>query len=134
MSSEAIEVLKDKLINAKDLSDVMDYFLTHLGEDPEFLSLGKRIQHPVLEVLLPQIGKQMLGKRAKMKHLELMRVPEHHLVHGGFTLGGKIGNLIYFEDIHLGLLAVAVSFRTGETKFARFSDQRVPTPKDPSQN
>ena len=129
-----LKTLKEKLMRAKDLSEIMDYFLTHFGEVPEFLDLGAPTQNIRLEALLERVLGQMFDEEVSLVQVLLVGLPEHRFTHGGCFANGKLVNLFYFDDVHVGLAAVAWSLKTGETKFARFSDVTVRAGQDPSVN
>src|SRR5947209_5077707 len=125
MDLSKLETLKDKLVHGKRFADTFEYFLDHFAEDQEFLELGGRGQCPMLDAILPEAGRQMLGKQVQLRGLLLTYLPEHGFFHGAGFLNEFVANVFYFESIHQGLLAVAVSGR--ETKFARF--QGIPMPR-----
>ena len=118
--------LKRKVQEAKDFSEPMNYFFDHFGDDPEFIGLGERVEEPFLEQVIRQVGSQLFGDKAAVAGLLLTRLPEHGFVHGGFTLGGHLGNIFYFEDILLGLMAVVTTGPRGETKLMRFTGRPMP--------
>lgn len=117
-----LDTLREKLAKAKDFSDPMNYFFDHFGENDEFMGLGERIQDPFLEGLIQQLGIQIFpGQQVHLISLMLTRLPEHKFIHGGFTLNGQLGNIIYFEEACMGLMAIVTLQTSGETKFMRFS-------------
>jgi hypothetical protein len=121
MDLTLLATLKERLTTATQFSDVLDYFLTHFGENPEFIKLGERTRDSFLEAVLEQVGAQLLGHPVKPRNLLLTRLPEHMFVHGTATLEGNLTTALYFEDIHTGLLAVLWSASPSETKLVRFS-------------
>jgi hypothetical protein len=125
MDLSLLATLKDKLIHGKDFSEVWHYFFDHFGEKPEFIALGERTQDAFLEAALAQVGRQLFGKRVALTNLLLTRLPEQEFIHGGCVLGGKMANVIYFEDIHAGLLAVIMSFAPSDTRMIRFTGRRA---------
>jgi hypothetical protein len=126
-----LHTLKQKLTTAKEFSAVFTYFLDHFGEDPEFIEQGERTHSPFLESVLAEVGKQLFGKEVRVADVLLTRLPEYEFIHGACTLGGKLGNVLYFEDVRTGLLVVLSSLASSETKLVRFSGrplQGTPTP------
>jgi hypothetical protein len=113
-------------MHAKEFSEVWTYFLDHFGEDPDFMSLGEPARHSFLEMILGQVGRQLHGKPVPLVDLLLKRLPEQGFLHGACTLGGQLASLLYFEDIHMGLMAVVWSISPPETKFARFTARPMP--------
>jgi hypothetical protein len=129
--------LKDKLANATNFSDVMVYFFDHFGEDSEFMALGEAGHVPFLETILAEVGKQLFkdsGLTSLAIDYRLVHLPKQNFVHGAVTMGGRPGNVIYFEDIHVGLLTVIWTMKPPETKYIRFSGRQMPRNLTPSVN
>ena len=127
MDLSKLATLKAKLATAKNFSEVTGYFLDHFGEDPSFLELGQLASDDFIEQVVAEVAGQLFGRRVPIRNLRLVRLPEQEFLHGGFTVEGKVGTLIYFEDQRKGLIAIAWSVAPPETKFARFSGQPVPS-------
>jgi hypothetical protein len=122
MDAKHFGILKEKLNTARKLADIMDYFLDEMCADPEFFGLGARLpEQPTLEAALRALGEKMVGAGAEIEEMLMTYVPKHRFIHGCCLIGGKMAQFIFFEDIRKGLLAVAKSFKTGETEFARFT-------------
>jgi hypothetical protein len=134
MDLSPLATLKERLVTAEKFSDVMDYFFDHFGENPAFIALGERIEEPFLESVLLQIGGQIFPGKVTVGHLILTRLPEHQFIHGGFTVNGHLANLLYFEDIQVGLMAVVMPPPSMETKLVRFTGRRLPRSRGPSVN
>jgi hypothetical protein len=134
MDLTLLATLKDKLVNATEFSDVWRYFLDHFGEDPKFIALGERSSDAFLEAVLHQIGSQMFGQPVTLTDLLLSRLAEHHFTHGGVLLNGHLANVLYFDDIRSGMVAVWMANPAGETKYARFSGHRQRPGMNPSTN
>jgi len=122
-----LATLKAKLATAKNFGDVIGYFLDHLGEDPAFLKLGQLTTDDFIEQVVAEVAGQLCGRRVAVRDLRLIRLPEYEFLHGGFSVAGKFGTLIYFEDERKGLIAIAWSESPPETKFARFTGRPVPS-------
>ncbi len=134
MDLTLLATLKDKLIHAQNFTQVWEYFFDHFGEDPAFIALGDRARHPFLEVVLEQVGRQLFAQPVTVANLLLTHLPEQQFLHGGCTLNGKLANVIYFEDIHMGLLAVVMSLAPTDTKMVRFTGTPMPPDWSPSNN
>ena len=126
MDLSLLDTLKQKLISATSFEKVAEYFMDHFGENEEFLDFGERTESPLLESVISQIAKQLFSHEVVPSRLLLVRVPGTTFIHGGFFLEDKVGSVIHFEDAHIGLVSVVWSFRTNETKYARFTTQIVP--------
>jgi hypothetical protein len=127
MDLELLTVLKDKLVHATQFTDVINYFFDHFGEDAEFIGLGEATRHAFLESVLAEVGRQMFGNQVAIMDLLLTRLPERHFIHGGGTLNGRVVTVLYFEDVAVGLVAVA-SPSSKETKLARFTGKPLKHP------
>ena len=106
MPLDRFQKLKHRVTNEKDLSKVWLYFSDNFMSDSEFLDGGDRTSDSFVEAVLPKVCAQMFGKEDKIKDLFLISVPEHNFIHGGFMVGGRIGQLIYFTSSQLGVVAI----------------------------
>ncbi len=121
MDLSRLATLKAKLLAAQNFGEILGYFLDHFGDHPEFMDLGEPASDEFLEQALAQVAAQLFQKAVPIRDVRLVRLPEHEFVHGGFLVEGKVGTLIYFEDIHKGLISVAWSLSPPQTKYARFT-------------
>jgi hypothetical protein len=128
-----LATLKEKLVAATNFSEVLDYFLTHFGHNPEFIKLGQGTTDSFLEQIIAQAAGHILKGNALVASLRLMRLPEHHFIHGGGPINACLATVIYFEDITVGLLALASPF-SPNTELARFTGRKMPRPGPASPN
>ena len=129
-----LATLKDKLLHADEFGTVWKYFLDHFGEDPAFIALGEPTAQPFLEAVFAEVGRQLFQRPVAVRHLRLIRLPEEGFIHGGAVLDGKPANVLYFEDVQVGMLAFVWSVAPGEMKYARFSARPAPPGREPSAN
>lgn len=134
MDLSRLEDLKEKLVNSKDLSVVGNYFFDHFGEDSDFLDLGKPERHEVLEEFIAALGHKLCGGKCVVTNLLLIHVPDTQFIHGGCFINGRLANVIYFDDIEVGLLCLVPAKPDGQTMFSRFSVQALPPEAVPSKN
>lgn len=127
-------VLKDKLINGSDFSEVFRFFLDHFGENPEFHDIGELVpEHPLLLSMIEQIGRTMFKQnKLRLVGLHLARLNEYPFIHGGFFINGKVATILYFEEINKGLMAV--SWGGDEMRYSRFTAQKAVGLSKPSRN
>jgi hypothetical protein len=125
MDLTRLATLKQKLQTAREFSEVWRYFMDHFGDDPDFMALGEQTRDNFLEQAVSQIAAQLTGAPVTVASMILIRLPEHGFIHGSVVLGGRPGNVMYFEDIHMGLMGVAWSAETAEAKFVRFSGRQL---------
>jgi hypothetical protein len=126
MDLTGLATLKEKLIQANQFSDVWRYFMDHFGGDDEFMGLGERAHHAFLEAVLVQVGEALLKRKVTLSGFLMNRLAEQQFIHGGGLLNDKLANVLYFEDIQKGLLAVVVSVSPSETKMIRFTGRPLP--------
>lgn len=131
-----LNMLKMKLMQEKALHVVMTYFFDHFGENEEFLEISQPARHELLESIIAQsVGSLLCSKtQAVLLNFLLLHVPKHQFYHGAFVINGKMANVIYYDDIKMGCIAVITS-EGGMTNFIRFSAQNMPhKPAVPSPN
>ncbi len=126
MDLSKLATLKAKLLTAKNFGEVTGYFLDHFGDHPAFIELGEPTSDEFLVQVLAEVASQLFHKTVAMHDVRLVRLPDHGFVHGGFMVQGKVGTLIYFEDVCKGLISFAWSLAPPETKYARFTGRPVP--------
>jgi hypothetical protein len=134
MDLSLLETLKQKLTTAKEFTPVFTYFLDHFRKNPDFIALGERTDSPFLETVLAQIGKELFGKEVRVEDVLLTRLDAQQFIHGACSLGGRLANVLYFEDVRMGLLVVIMSFDSNDTKLVRFSGRPTQAAPAPSLN
>ena len=127
MNLNQLKQLKQKLAQEKNLSLVWSFYQDNFADHEEFTDLGEPIKNPTLEAVVTQICQKMYGKKIAITDLLLIHLPDHKFIHGPFLVGGRMGALIYFEDKHQGLIAVAELPPSQEVKYSRFSCQIMKT-------
>lgn len=124
--NEPLAALREKVLTGKDFKAIMTYFFDHCADHPGFIEIGKRIEDPKLEQLLPAVLGAARKQPTRLSNLLLIAVPHAKFIHGGFMVDGRPGTLIYFEDIDRGVAALLQ--RDGKTTdFVRFSCQTLGT-------
>jgi hypothetical protein len=134
MDIAKLAVLKRKMQDETNFKSVWEYFLDNFGEDAEFLSYGEPVEHPVLEGIIKCITKELFPTRsATLAQLLLVRVIGQPFIHGGCIFGGKLGTILYFEDIEMGMISI-VSASSQETQLIRFTAEMFKRSWEPSAN
>jgi hypothetical protein len=134
MDLARLQQLKQKLLHEEKLAVVWSFFMDHFADHPEFIALGERAHHDFVEAVVAEVGRQLFGADGVASGLLLTRLAGQQFVHGGFTMGGRIGGVIYFEDAQIGLVAVVDRPPSTEVKYARFSGRIIRKPGEPSRN
>ncbi len=127
MDITLLETLRYKIATAKVFADVFEYFFDNFGEDPDFFALGEPAEDDLLLKLLGHIGGEIFKTdKVRLDGLRLIRIAEYNFIHGGMTMNGAMGNVIYCEDLQKGLLVVHRPGKNPPTQFVRFSAEMLP--------
>jgi hypothetical protein len=123
-----LDTLRFKIATDKVLADTFEYFFDNFGEVPEFFKVGAPVIDNFLVQLLTQIGGELFKTRKiTVRDSRMFRIEEYNFIHGGLTMNGAVANVIYFDDIQQGILAVHRPSAQGATDFVRFSAHAAPT-------
>ncbi|MEH1860799.1 MAG: hypothetical protein V7L21_23020 [Nostoc sp.] len=123
MKINRLQELKQKLTDVADLSHIWLFYMDHFADQPEFTDLGEPAYNEYLDAVLHKTCQQMFGRAIKITDFLLIYIAPYHLFHGAFQVEGRIGGVIYFEDIKIGLLAVSADYPpTDMVKYSRFSE------------
>jgi hypothetical protein len=134
MNLDRLQDLKQKLMREPDFSNIWLFYMDEFADHPEFTDTGEAVANPFLEEAIPKICQKMFKKTMAVTDLLLISIPEHQFFHAPFLVEGRIGGVIYFADINMGLIAVAAeSPPTAEVKYSRFSNPFTQGP-DPHVN
>ena len=121
-------------MEAKQFSEVLAYFFDHLGADSAFLDRGHPEENAFLKAVLARVAEELLHQPVSMGDFLAVRVTDQPFLHGSCQFAGYLMTFFYFEDIAMGMAAVASILNAKETHFIRFSGKRLmPLPK-PSRN
>ncbi len=131
MDLSRLAELKRMLVEATDFGTVWDYFMTHFGEQRAFIALGKRTRNSMLEAAIEKVAGQVFNRDVLVRDLLLTRLPEERFIHGGFSVRGRFGTVFYFEEIGIGLIAIARVSGINNS-FARFTARPMPRAGEPA--
>ena len=123
MKIDRLQELKQKLTDVADLSDIWSFYMDHFADKPEFTDLGEPAYNEYLDAVLHKTCQQMFDRTVKITDFFLIYIAPYDLFHGAFQVEGRIGGVIYFEDIKIGLIAVSADYPpTDMVKYSRFSE------------
>jgi hypothetical protein len=123
MNFKRWQELKQILTEEKDLSNIWSYYMDHFADHPEFINLGQRVQNQYIDAVVKTTCQQLFGQNVKITNSLLIHIPRHQFFHGPFQAGGRIGGVIFFEDIKVGLMGVSAQFPpTSEVQYSRFTE------------
>ncbi len=123
MKTNRLQELKQKLTNEADLSDIWSFYMDHFADDPKFTNLGEPAYNEYLDAILNKTCQEIFDRGIKITNFFLIYIAKYRLFHGPFQVNGRIGGVIYFEDIKIGLLAVSADDPPSDlVKYSRFSE------------
>jgi len=104
----------------------MDNFADH----PGFTQLGEPSYNEYLDGIIHKTCQRMFGRAVKITDFLPIYIAKYRLFHAPFQVERRIGGVIYFEDIKIGLIAVSADYPpTDAVKYSRFSEiLQLPTP------
>jgi len=123
MYLDKLPALKQKLLEATDLSDIVQYFFDELGNDVAFAKSGEPTSDKLFMTTLAQVAARTAGEAGVFQGTAC-RIASHRFVHGVFSLGKWTAIMFYFEEIEQGFMALGDE--QGPSRFTRFSV--IPTP------
>ena len=136
MQIERLEELKQKLTSENDFSQIWNFYMDNFADHAEFTDLGHPAKNKYLDTVVRKTCQEMFGNKMKITDFLLIQIAKYKFFHGPFQVDGRIGGVIYFQDINIGLLAVSADFSlNGMVKYSRFSEMaRLSEPKGFSLN
>jgi hypothetical protein len=124
MFAHHLEILKNELQKADDLSAVWDYFQSNLVEDPNFQCLGKEGKDGHLTEVIVRAGSSLLPSTMRFHgHWKMYHVPGYHFWHGTAEKDDHFVVFFYSEEEACGLAGVVQPDDWKTTKWFRFSTQ-----------
>jgi len=120
---ELIAGLKEKLkqVEVSDLSGLFE----DLGRDPCFMHQGAAIEDEALTAALLSVAERISQTNLRILELGLLSVEEYAMKHGALFFEGFLGLFIFFEDLGVGVLALADSDLFGPPMYAKFTRVEV---------
>ncbi len=123
MNIDRLKELKQKLTIETDLSQIWLFYMDHFADYPEFTQLGEPRSNQYLDSVIHKTCQQMFGRTVKITNFLPIYIAKYHLFHGPFQVERRIGGVIYFEDIKIGLIAVSADYPpTDVVKYSRFTE------------
>jgi hypothetical protein len=97
--------------------------MDHFADHPKFIDLGKPAKNGYIDAVVKKTCQELFGQNVTIANSLLIYIPKHQFFHGPFQAGGRIGGVIFFEDIKVGVLAVsATSSPNGQVYYSRFTE------------
>ncbi|MBD2435396.1 hypothetical protein [Nostoc sp. FACHB-110] len=123
MNSDRFQELKQKLTLEADLSNIWLYYMDNFADHSEFIDLGAPTPNQYLDSIIHKTVEQIFGRAIKITNFLPIYIKEYNFFHAPFQVERRIGGVIYFEDIKVGLIAISVDYpSTDVVKYSRFSE------------
>lgn len=123
MNFKRWQELKQILANEADLSKIWLFYMDHFGDHPQFIELGQPVRNAYIDEVIKKTCQELFGKNVKITDSLLIHIPRQQFFHGPFQANGRIGGVIFFEDIKVGLMSVSAKFPPNdEVKYSRFTE------------
>ena len=108
MTEAKLAILKKKLLQPKNFSDAMDYFLDHFATTVELIDRSEKVKIKVIEDMLAQICGQLFKKEPViLSGLMVFRIKEFKMIHSNCFAEGRQIVLFYLTDVDKGVFAVS---------------------------
>lgn len=130
--------LKRRTTVGKEFSWIMDYFLSNLGENQEFIQAGSTeildTELDLYKAMLTPV-REHCGPSITLDDLLLLKYPRWQFVHGAVRLSnGYFGMLYFYEDILMGFISIGNSLQLmgkGNVNFFRLTGFARPVTEKP---
>lgn len=123
MNIDQLQELKQKLTLEADLSNIWLFYMDHFADHAEFTDLGEPTYNEYIDAVLHKTCQQIFGRAVKITDFLPIYIAEYGFFHAPFQVERRIGGVIYFEDIKVGLIAVSADHPpTNAVKYSRFSE------------
>jgi hypothetical protein len=119
-----LPALKMKMTTGTDFTAIFHFFFEHFGENPEFMKLGKKIDHPLLAQILAHVARSVFAKVSTPTRSEFVHLPDQHLIHGFCMFDDVMASFFYFEDLDAGMVSL-ITPRSARVQIVRFSMKQM---------
>jgi hypothetical protein len=82
----------------------------------------------LIEQVVEKVGQQLFGNHAQVSHFSLSEIKDYHFLHGTCFVAGHAVNILFFSDIDMGLLGIAME--DDRVMTARFSSEMLSAASD----
>jgi hypothetical protein len=131
MLHKHIARLKELVVSAEDLAEPVRYFLDHVAAAPAIRRANELGNPTFLGQIIQGVATLHFEAAMPLASPMFFQVAEYGLWHGACRLGGRITQVLYFEDIGVGIVAIAYMPAAEQVDFLRFSVIRGGTePRD----
>jgi hypothetical protein len=120
-----LETLKQMLVREDDFGVTFNYFFDHIAGDAKFLNICKPTKKPLIKKILKSMGNQLFEGGGQVTNILLVQARKSTFVHGTCFINGLMGNLFFFEDIDMGMVALLSAPGSDMVHFIRFTSTSI---------
>ncbi len=121
--NETMDELKELLQTEEDdFDNIFQKFMT-LVDSPKFMAMGKRKKNKLLDTVIQKAVSDI--DMPDVQGIRINFIRKYNFYHGSFMANFMPGNVIYFNDIKMGLITLPRNFK-GDNSFFRFSGTEIP--------
>ena len=120
MQTDRFRRLRDHLVESRKIEDIFTLFLEDFAADPGFATRGRVVRSGLIEESLRRIGHELFGSR-EVDHLHLHEIEEESFFNGVVVIGLRLGIVIYFSDIGVGMSIFPSTVLSEEVHYSRFT-------------
>jgi hypothetical protein len=122
MNFKKFQELKRRLVEGTDFSETWEYYMDHFTDSPQFIEMGEPVHCEELNAIVRTTCQEMFSKSAKVDTSLVIRIQEAKFFHGPIKVDKRLGGMMFFEDIEMGMIAISAQYPpTPETKYSRFT-------------
>jgi hypothetical protein len=118
---EELEHLKHMLQTEEDFNAIFQQFMV-LVDSSKFMEMGKFKKNKLLEAVLNKTMNDI--NMPDILGVKIRYIRKFNFYHGSFIANLMPGNVIYFEDIKMGLITIPRDFK-GNNSYFRFTGADV---------
>jgi hypothetical protein len=128
-----IEHFQSLLINSKEFSEPLDYFLDEIAPDQEFRDGCKPLNNPKLIATILAVTETMNraagGQEDNKPQVVILQINKRFkLIHGACDAGGRLALITYFRELDMGVAGLPTPQNQSLVLFARFTGHGIELP------
>lgn len=130
MKTNTITGIKQRLVHAEKLEDIATSFFEWFEQSGDLPREARSCWPESVRALAAGSLRKALGLGQRIEHEAWFQHSADKFIHGALVVDGRMGVVLYFEDLGMGF--IIVSALGGRTDYLRF--RAIVPPQDPSVN
>ncbi|MBF0294780.1 MAG: hypothetical protein HQL96_06290 [Magnetococcales bacterium] len=119
---EKLGVLKNLLQTASDIADPFEYFMSHFGENLQFMKSSQDVVNEKLFEVIKVISIKHFKYELRLEHCMFRQSPlAPRLIHGVCEVPNKIIVLFYAEELGQGMMSMVDYSEPRRVNYYRFT-------------